>query len=68
MRIVLAGYEGEHELPADWAKYAWEASGGYAFLGSNRGMENKKRERLWLSPACLPLDKSPQQMLFDEEQ
>ena len=57
MRIVLAGYEGEHEIPADWRKYEWEAVGGYGLQGDGgNGRENKKRERLWFSPACLSPD------------
>lgn len=54
MRIVLAGYEGEHEMPDDWRVIKWEAVGGYGLKGKNgNGRENKKRERLWCSPACL---------------
>lgn len=56
MRIVLAGYEGEHEMPADWHVDEWEAVGGYGLISSDAkqtGRANKKRERLWSSPACL---------------
>jgi len=54
MRIVLAGYEGEGHEPleqAGWNVESWETQGGYA----NRNSENvnRKRERLWSSPACL---------------
>ena len=53
MRIVLAGYDGEHQMPADWRVVAWKARGGMANQGNNRGRENAKRERLWMSPHCL---------------
>lgn len=48
MRIVLCGYEGEHDLPG-WRVVAWKSRGGYG-----RGKsENASRERLWLSPHCV---------------
>lgn len=57
-RIVLAGYSGEHEAALEgWRCVAWDpadakwGSGGY---GRKNG--NPQRERLWLSPACLPVD------------
>ena len=43
-RIVLAGYEGEHDMPPGWRKVAWKSSGG---------SKNADRERLWFSPHCL---------------
>ncbi len=56
MRIVLAGYEGEHVMPDSWRVHEWEATGGYALIADDDehaiGRANKKRERLWLSPAC----------------
>jgi len=55
MRIVLAGYDGEHEMPADWRVVEWEAVGGYGLIADDAeatGRANKKRERLWLSPHC----------------
>jgi DNA adenine methylase len=51
LRIVLCGYEGEHEMPSSWRVVEWSTSGGYA--RGERGKENRHRERLWLSPACL---------------
>jgi hypothetical protein len=57
LRIALCGYEGEHEMPADWECVAWKAAGGY---GNQSGNENNKRERIWFSPACL----KPQPELF----
>lgn len=52
MRIALCGYEGEHEMPPDWTVYAWKANGGYGSQGG-RGQENRHRERIWFSPACI---------------
>ena len=54
MRIVLAGYQGEHEMPPDWRVQEWQAHGGYGLQGDDSaGRANSKRERLWFSPACL---------------
>lgn len=54
MRIVLAGYEGEHVMPSDWRTIAWTTAGGYGSQGgTGRGSTNRTRERLWLSPHCL---------------
>jgi hypothetical protein len=54
-RICLAGYDGEHnELEAmGWSVVAWKASRGYGAGKGGRGEENRGRERLWFSPACL---------------
>lgn len=59
-RIVLAGYESEHVMPASWREVAWKAQGGYANRGDN---ENRHRERLWLSPHCLGV--ASQRSLFE---
>lgn len=55
MRIIVAGYEGEHSSLTDagWRVVAWKAHGGYGSSGVGRGRDNKHRERLWLSPHCL---------------
>jgi DNA adenine methylase len=55
LRIVLAGYDGEHnELEnIGWRAVAWKARGGYGSQGNGRGRENATRERLWLSPNCM---------------
>ena len=57
LRIVLAGYAGEHdELEGrGWRVVPWKAHGGYGSQGANRGRENAKLERLFLSPHCLPV-------------
>ena len=52
LRIALCGYEGEHDLPG-WECIPWQAAGGYSSLGDGAGRENKYRERIWFSPACL---------------
>ncbi len=57
LRIALCGYDGEHEMPASWAVHRWTAHGGYANYGGSRGeagTENRDREVIWFSPACLP--------------
>jgi hypothetical protein len=52
LRIILAGYAGEHHLPG-WSIITGKAtSGGY---GNSSGNQNHKRERLWLSPHCRAL-------------
>jgi hypothetical protein len=67
MRIVLAGYEGEHVMPDDWRVMEWSAVGGYGLEGDtdSPGRANRHRERLWCSPSCLnpEPDKGP---LFSE--
>jgi hypothetical protein len=57
-RIVFCGYDGEHDATlVGWRVVAWDpdtakfGSGGY---GRKNG--NPQRERLWLSPACLPVE------------
>ncbi len=56
MRIVVAGYEGEHGALTDagWRMEKWKAQGGLGNLGQGQGRENKHRERLWFSPHCIP--------------
>jgi site-specific DNA-adenine methylase len=53
MRICLAGYEGEHDMPPTWEVVAWKAKGGYGNQRAEGDNENAGRERLWFSPACL---------------
>ena len=56
MRIVLAGYQDEHQMPDEWRVEEWEAVGGYGLISDDEestGRANKGRERLWLSPACV---------------
>jgi len=60
LRIVLCGYEGEHEMPASWRVVKWKAAGGYAAAAGNG--ENAERERLWLSPHCLRFEPEPEQL------
>ena len=51
-RIILAGYEGEYDLPG-WTVHAWKAK---RCMGRSSGptpnSENRHRERLWISPSC----------------
>ncbi len=56
MRICLAGYDGEHELPDDWEVVEWKARGGFGSQDDDEdgiGRVNSQRERLWFSPACI---------------
>ncbi len=52
MRIALCGYESEHQMPADWSVYAWNAGEGFGGQAKERS-QNGKRERIWFSPHCL---------------
>lgn len=65
LRIVLCGYEGEHDMPSTWRCVPWKAVGGYAAAAGNT--ENAHRERLWLSPHCLSLEGEAQRSLFETE-
>ena len=56
MRICLAGYDGEHDMPHDWEKVEWKANGGFGSQNDDddgTSRQNSKRERLWFSPACI---------------
>jgi hypothetical protein len=53
LRIALCGYEGEHEMPAEWTEVEWKSKGGYGSQGAGRGRDNAARERIWFSPHCL---------------
>ena len=54
-RIVLCGYEDDHDglLALGWRKEAGRAGGGAGYSVNPRA---GRRERLWLSPACLGED------------
>ena len=53
VRIVLSGYEGEHDAlqRRGWRVVEWRTKGGYSNAGGNN--VNRHRERLWLSPHCV---------------
>ena len=57
LRIVLCGYEGEHDMPGSWRCASWKAGGGYANQNKTSTNENRHRERLWFSPHCLRPEK-----------
>lgn len=68
-RIVLAGFEGEHESLADdgWRAVEWYANGflrGGMGNVSKQGTHQQHRERLWLSPHCLGAVEPGQGSLF----
>lgn len=57
-RIILAGYEGEHEglEGLGWTVYAWKTGGGYSGITNKNKVDkglNRFRERLWCSPFCI---------------
>ena len=62
MRVILAGLDGEHDMPTTWRVVPWKARGGYGSQGATAN-ENRHRETLWLSPACI--DPTRQRGLFD---
>jgi DNA adenine methylase len=64
LRIALCGYEGEHDMPDTWQCVPWKAGGGYAASAGNH--ENAHKERIWFSPACLPVHEK-QRSLFAKE-
>lgn len=70
-RIVLAGYDGEHTMPADWRVVEWEAGPAYQTANSaqngNGNAVNRHKERLWLSPRCLGEPGARQMDLFAAE-
>lgn len=52
-RIVLAGYEGEHDLPG-WRQVRYTARRAYGRAsGETSNSVNRTQETLWLSPGCL---------------
>jgi hypothetical protein len=52
LRIILCGFDGEHDMPADWSVYRWDHAKGMSKTEKNLG-----RERVWCSPAIRPLDR-----------
>ena len=56
-RIVLAGYEPEHEahMPARWRRVVWRGRACMKRSGvvTSQNDENRRLERLWVSPHCL---------------
>ena len=53
LRIVLCGYQGEHQMPDGWTTVSWRANGGYSNQARGGRSENYQRECLWCSPHCL---------------
>jgi len=59
VRVAVCGYEGDgyEALVSDhgWTEEAWEASGGYSNQAKGKAgkTDNARRERIWVSPACL---------------
>ena len=58
LRIALCGYEGEgHDALLDygWTAHAWSTAGGYGGGRGGKGDENRHKERIYFSPACIDL-------------
>ena len=59
LRIVLAGYTTEHDhlMPDTWRREHWTSSAAYSTTASaarqDGNHDNRTKECLWLSPACL---------------
>ena len=65
MRIALCGYAGEHVMPDSWSVHEWQAVKGYGVQSqAEGGKENRDRERIWFSPACISPDAPAQGTLF----
>jgi site-specific DNA-adenine methylase len=66
-RIVLAGYDGEHDnelADLGWTSHEWFTTGylqgGYSQQSQDGSGHQQDRERLWASPHCLnPADNKP---------
>lgn len=59
LRIVLCGYGAEHDelLDCGWRKIAWTNTGGWASMSKDLDNSNRAKERLWLSPACIGVER-----------
>lgn len=62
LRIALCGYEGEghEELEGQgWSALKWKPSSGYSNCSRKLtvGKDNRSKERIWFSPACLKIHK-----------
>lgn len=53
LRIALCGYDDEHAMPEGWERVTWTATGGYGNQRKNGTNDNRHREVIWFSPACL---------------
>lgn len=57
-RIILCGYLDEHDdlLTDGWTSTEGKAGGGAGYASA---ADSGRRERLWMSPACIPLGAQP---------
>ena len=62
LRIILCGYDDEHDA---LLRHGWTVTDGKSGRGAgySTNAANGRRERLWMSPACIPI---AQPGLFDE--
>lgn len=58
VRVVLCGYEEEHaaHVPADWRMLSWSSTGMQVSNTGGKSGKTRHKERIWLSPSCLPVD------------
>jgi hypothetical protein len=73
LRIVLAGYNTEHDhlMPDTWRRVRWTGTKAYGTTSQtsrNEGSENRHKETLWLSPACVGIESDNQLSIFDVAQ
>lgn len=66
LRIVLCGYDTEHDVPDTWRRLTWTGRGGLGNAATHGANPNRHRETLWLSPHCLAVDGDKQLGLFDD--
>lgn len=73
LRIVLAGYDNEHDhlIPDTWRRHRWSAGVAYGTTAAKDAGEagnrsERHREVLWLSPHCVEPDGSGQLSIFGE--
>lgn len=58
IKIILAGYEGDYDLPPSWVSFPWKTMGGFGNItrtegGMTQGKANASKERLWINKTCL---------------
>lgn len=56
LRVAFCAYDGHFPEPEGWTVHHWSAVGGYGSQGQGRGRLNARREVIYFSPACLPME------------
>lgn len=60
LRIALCAYDGHFEMGPGWRKVRWASRGGYG--RTTGGRRNRTRETIWLSPHCLSVERTQEEM------